>query len=272
LKLKTKVLGAASALALAGGLVSVAAPAIAAVTSAGSCHDAVSLIKLTGPVKGQGLGDQTVPVKIAGNLAKDLTTKTVTPNAGSCTGTVTRVGDAHIPNGNNPALTPKSAAVSFVGDQSCAQGATATAVDATKANAYTAYGKLTWTFTQNYNDLINAAPKPYKMQAAITLLGFNPGGVDVVDIGGTVLSGASAGATVVGNIWEDPVVLAPHGTDPNTTLYKTGYNVDLNDAIGCADGTAGNANITAVLSSGGGTHNVSPLGGTATGLAFQFGE
>jgi hypothetical protein len=68
------------------------------------------------------------------------------------------------------------------------------------------------------------------------------------------------------------VALAPHGTDPTTTLYNTGYNVDLTDALGCADSTPGNANITAVLSSGGGTHNVSPLGGTASGIAFQFGE
>lgn len=267
MKLKTRVLGAASAMALAGGLVAVAMPASATITSVGSCHDTVSLIKLT-----PALGDQTQPIKAAGNIAKDAVTKTVTPNAGSCTGTVTRVGDAHVPNGANPALTPKSAAVSLLGNSSCANGATAQAADATAANAYPLNGKITWTFTQTYNDLISGAPKPYKMQADLGLLGFHPGSLDVVDVGGIVLSGADVGATVVGNIWEDPVALAPKGTDPTTTLYNTGYNVDLTDALGCADGTPNNATISQVLSSGGGTHNVSPLGGTATGTAFQFGE
>jgi hypothetical protein len=155
------------------------------------------LIKLTGLVKGQGLGDQTAQVKTAGNIAKDLTTKTVTPNAGACTGTVTRPGDAHVPNGANPALHPKSAASSLLGNASCANGATAQAVDATKANVYPLNGKITWTFNETYNDLTNGAPKPYKMQADIGLLGFVPGSLDVVDVGGIVLSGANVGASVV---------------------------------------------------------------------------
>jgi hypothetical protein len=226
----------------------------------------VSLVKLASTTKGVGLGDQTAQIKVTGALAKDQTSKT--PIAGNCSG-VTRTGDAHIPPPHTHAtLTPKAQTTALLGNLSCANGAAAVAADATAATAYPGNGKITWTFTQTYNDVITGLPKPFKMQADVALLGFNAGlGVDVVDVGGIVLSGVNAGAAVSGNIWEDPVALT-HGASG----YNTGYELDLVSAGGCADGTASNANILQVLSGGGGTSATSPLGGTANGLSFDFGE
>jgi hypothetical protein len=246
-------------------MAAVAAPASAAPTPVGACGGSVSLIKLTSAVKGQGLGDQTAYAKAAGNLAKDQTSKTAI--AGNCSG-ITRPGDTHIPfTGPISTLTPKSQAVSLTGNASCANGPTAEAADATAALAYPLNGKITWTFTQTYTDLITAKAKPYKMQAGVAALGFNPAGPDVLDIGGIVLSGVNAGAAVTGNIWEDPVAKTGGATG-----YNTGYELDLAAAVGCADGTAGNANLTQVLSGGGGSSATSLLGSSATGLAFAFGE
>jgi hypothetical protein len=333
-KLKTRVLGAAGALALAGGMVATAMPAQAAVTPAGQCQGSVSFIKITGPTKGVGLTDQTQNgIKTAGNLAKDAGTHAAI--AGSCTGTVTRPGDAHVPGGANPTLTPKSQAVSLLGNASCANGAPAQAADATAANAYPLNGKITWTFNETYNDLVTAAPKPYKMQAAVALLGF--AGLDTVDVSGIVLSGADAGANVGGTIWEDPVAkggkyrtvtdlqrtngsanvisatakfaatdvggtIVGTGIPSGTTIasvtdlshatmsanatstgtgsatlngdaYNTNYNLDLTNALGCATATPNDANITQVLSGGGGSSSTSVLGTTGVpGISFQFGE
>jgi hypothetical protein len=245
-------------------MVAVAAPASAVPTPVGACDSSVSLIKLKGPVKGSGLGDQTVPVKASGNLAKDQTTKVAI--GGNCSG-ITNPLDTHIPFAGPLALTPKSQAVSLKGNASCASGATAEAADASAAAAYPLNGKITWTFNETYTDLITAKVKPYKMQAGIAALGFNPAGPDVLDIGGLVLSGVNAGAAVLGNIWEDPVAKTGGATG-----YNTGYELDAAPALGCVDGTAGNANILQVLSGGGGSSATSLLGSTAAGLAFQFGE
>jgi hypothetical protein len=166
--------------------------------------------------------------------------------------------------------------VSLTGNASCASGATAVAADATAASAYPLNGKLTWTFTQTYTDLITAKIKPYKMQAALSLLGFDPVLPDVVNLGGQVLTGVNAGALLAttasgpspSNIWEDPV-----SKTGGASGYNTGYELDLASAVGCADGTAGNANILQVLSGGGGASSTSLLGSAPTnGLIFEFGE
>jgi hypothetical protein len=243
-----------------------------AVTSVGSCQDTVLFVRVSGIVAGVGLQDQTAPVKMTGSIARDITTGTVTPNAGSCAGTVTRLGDPHVPGGNNPTLTPKSEVVSLSGDASCANGAAAQAVDATAANAYPMNGKITWTFIQTYTDLVTGLPTHYKMQADVAVLGLASSTFDVFNVGGIVVSGADAGATIGGNIWEDPVGLVlPHEIGP--TLYNTGYALDVNNGVlNCEDGTPGNVLIVTEMISGGGTHAVSPLGSTATGLTFQFGQ
>ncbi len=296
LKLKSKLVAGASSLVMAGGMILVAAPAAHATPviidttggpqQVGVCTDTVQLVKLTTAVKGVGLGDQTLDnVKAAGNVAKDQNSHLVVNGGGSCSG-VTPHGDKHIPfptSGSNgvSGLTAKSAAVSITGNASCAQDAGGTAFDqendATADNAYPLHGKITWTFNNTYNDLITAAPKPYKMQAMVNVLGFsaNPLTPDVIDLGGMVLSGVNAGAIVGGSVWFDPVV-----KDGGAAGYNTGYDVDLGAAVGCQDDTetpsthpaqVNDANIGTVLS-GGGPATPSLLGSTTPGITFTFGE
>ncbi len=230
-------------------------------TAVGSCQDSVSLFKIK-----PTLTDQTqVGVKIAGNLAKDQTTKLPVNNGGTCTGVV-RPGDTHVPQPTG-ALNPKSQAVAFLGNTGCANGATAQAVDATAALQYPPTGKITWTFTQTYTDLLTSLVKPYKMQAAVSIVGLSATQPDVANLSGIVLSGVNPGAAVNGGVWEDPVALT-HGV----TGYNTGYELDLTSAAGCADGTANNATIAQVLSGGGSTATPSLLGTVTGPLVFTVGQ
>jgi hypothetical protein len=300
LKLKSKLVAGASSLVMAGGMIGLAAPAAHAAVvlspviidttagpqTVGNCSNAVQLIKLTTPVKGVGLGDQTRDnVKAAGNLAKDQTTHVAVNGGGTCSG-VTPHGDKHIPfpatgSQGESNLTAKSMAVSITGNASCAQDAPASPGpatfdienDATKNNAYPLHGKITWTFNETYNDLITALPKPYKMQAMVQVLGFSDTLVDVIDVGGTVLTGVNAGAAASGSVWFDPVAK----TGGNTG-YNTGYEIDLFTAVGCQDdpavgpgATVDNANLLQVLS-GGGASTPSLLGSVTGGIDFSFGE
>jgi len=275
LKLKTKLVAGAGSLVMATSMMAMAAPAAhAVVTTLGSCSGSVSLVKLSTAVKGVGLTDQTQRnIKAAGGLAKDQSTKLIVNNGGSCSG-VYRAGDKHVPSpavgGGNTILSTLNTTVqatSLLGNAGCASGAGAVAVDATAADAYPLTGKITWKFAQQYTDLLTLAPKNYAMQAAISLLGFSQTQADVIDVGGTVLTGVNAGATVSGDIWEDPV--AKTG---NSDQYNTGYTLDLPSAVGCADGTANNANILQVLSGAGGASATSLLGSTTSGISFKTGE
>lgn len=115
---------------------------------------------------------------------------------------------------------------------------------------------------------LNALAKPFAIQADVEALGFNAAaGPDVLDIGGIVLKGAGVGAIVSGNIWFDPVAKTggPSG-------YNTGYELDLAQALGCADGTPNNATIGTILSGGGGGSSTSLLGSSASGAVFSLGE
>jgi hypothetical protein len=275
LRLKTKLVSGAGSLLMATGLLAVAAPAAhGTVTTVGSCGGAVQLVKLSSPVKGVGLGDQTTrSIKIAGALAKDQTSKQLVNGGGTCSG-IYRAGDKHVPappvgSGNTvlSTLNALSQSVSLLGNVSCANGAPAIAVDANASDAYPATGKITWKFSQQYTDLLTSSPKNYAMQADVVLLGFDPSQLDVVDIGGIGLTGVNAGANVSGQIWEDPVAKTGGGSG-----FNTGYELDVASAAGCADTTPNNANLTIVLSGGGGASTTSLLGGTASGLSFKTGE
>jgi hypothetical protein len=285
LKLKGKVLAGASALAMASGVIGLAAPAAhAVVTTVGSCTGQISLVKLTSPVKGQGITDQTVRGdKASGALAKDVSNPAKPVIGGTCSG-VYRAGDVHVPSsavgGGNTAVssTLLTEATAVSGNASCANGATAQAVDATKNDAYPLNGKITAKFAATYTDNVTLATKNFTMQADIQALGFDAVQPDVLAIGGIVLSGVNAGALLetaqtgtASNVWFNPVVLAPKGTDPNTTMYKTGYNLDLGNAANCANGIANDVNLTLVLLGGGGTSATSGLGSTTNGLIFEFG-
>lgn len=259
--LKTRLLVGASTLTLAaGGMLVAAAPAAhAAPTVIGGCGGAVLLGTIT-----PALTDQTqIGVVAKTKLLKDQTTKVAI--SGNCAVAV-RPGDPIQPAGglaNGGTLTPKAEAASLLGNSSCANGATAVAADATAAAAWPLNGKITWTMTQ-----LNALAKPFAIQADVEALGFNAAaGPDVLDIGGIVLKGAGVGAIVSGNIWFDPVAKTggPSG-------YNTGYELDLAQALGCADGTPNNASIGTILSGGGGGSSTSLLGSSASGAVFSLGE
>jgi len=273
LKLKTKLVAGAGSLVMATSMMAMAAPAAhAVVTTVGSCQGSVPLIKISNTVKGEGLRDQTRrSVKVAGGLAKDQTSKAAI--GGTCSG-IYRAGDKHVPSsapgGGNTVLstlTTITQATSLLGNASCANGASAIAVDATANDAYPLNGKVTWKFNETYTDLITSAPKNFTMQAGIALLGFDTSQLDVVDVTGLVTVGVNAGANVSGKIWEDPV--AKTG---GSSGFNTGYELDLASAAGCADTTVDNSNIAIVLSGGGGASSTSLLGGTAGGLSFKTGE
>jgi hypothetical protein len=281
LKLKSKLLAGAGTLVVAGSMMAAAAPsAHAAVTNVGTCQGSVSLVKLSSPVKGVGLTDSTQRgIKATGALAKDQTSKTAI--AGTCSG-VYRAGDTHVPSGpvggGNTVLstlTPKAQATALLGNATCAQ---APEVDPNANDAYPLNGKVTWTFLETYTDLITAAPKPFKMQADVALLGIaqHGDGADVVEVGGIVLSGVNAGAALAtfathgafkSSIWEDPVAKTGGASG-----YNTGYELDLGPAVGCVDGNPNTANILQVLTGGGGASATSLLGSSANGLLFAFGE
>ena len=57
-----------------------------------------------------------------------------------------------------------------------------------------------------------------------------------------------------------------------SVLQKVGAAVLRAGAAGCADGTPNNANITLVLSGGGGASSTSLLGDTGGGVNFSFSE
>ena len=198
-------------------------------------------------------------VKVTGALAKDQTSKLAIP--GTCAAPI-RPGDPHVPA--PPAtLTPKSETLSLFGNASCS----APANDPNVADAYPETGKVTWTMNETYVDLVTAKVHPYKIQAAVSVLGINPGGADVLDLGGIVLTGLAPGARVTGNVWQDPVVKTGGATG-----YNTGYVLDLAASAGCADATPGNATITKLLIGGGSTSATSLTGSSATGLTFSLGE
>ena len=241
-------------------------------TSATSASDQFTFVAPGGPTvigncEGQvvlatpspALTDVTHAVKIAGALAKDQTSKAAI--GGTCSAPA-RPLDTHVPQ-PPMTLTPKSEAFSISGNASCA----APANDPNAAEAYPLNGKVTWTMNETYTDLVTGKVHPYKMQAALTVLGFSAAGPDVVNVKGIVLSGLAPGATVTGSLWQDPVVKTG-----GSTGYNTGYVLDTTGAAGCADATPNNASITKLLIGGGGSASSSLLGSTAAGLTFSVGE
>ncbi len=192
-------------------------------------------------------------------LLKDQTTKALL--GGSCTAPP-RTGDPNIPPASG-AVNPKAVAAALTGNAACS----APVDDPNSAAAWPLNGKITFTMTQTYTDMVKLTVKPYQIQADISLLGTGSGGPDTVDVGGIVLKGLGAGAIVKGDLWQDPVTL----TGGNTG-YNTGYTLDLVGAAGCADATPGNASITNTMFGGGSASSASLIGSVANGLEFTLGE
>jgi hypothetical protein len=269
MKIRTRVLAAAGAVAMAGSFAAFAAPgANAVVKQVGTCTGSLTLDTITPP-----LSDQTVVgTKIVGVLMK--TEAGVLVN-GQCSGVAplvaipVRPGDPHLPQPTGD-LHAKLQAVALLGNPTCASGA-AVAHDANAANAWPESGTVSFTFNETYNDLIGGALHNYTMKSNISLLGFNPANLDQVDLGGVnVNTGVGAGLTLTGSVWEDPVVKSD--TD-STDIYNVGYELNIAQAIGCTDTTPNNAHIAQVESGGGGTTSTSLLGSTGIpGISFQTGE
>jgi hypothetical protein len=204
-------------------------------------------------------------VKLNGALA--AVQHTTTKIGGTCTGQP-RPGDTHIPAA--PAsLTPRAETLTLLGNATCARGPDVPLDTAANAHSWPLNGKVTWTMNETYTDPTTGLVHPYKIQAAITILGTgeNGNGADVSDVGGIVLTGLVPGAIVRGSIWQDPVVKTGA-----VSGYNTGYELDLNAAAKCADGTANDAQISKVLIGGGGTSATSLTGSVAEGVKFETGQ
>jgi hypothetical protein len=231
-------------------------------TVVGSCTGQVLLATFFDAVSKAAttLGDQTVAnIGLKTKLLKDQTTKQAI--AGDCSAAV-RPGDPiHPAGGLVSPLTPKAVAGKLIGNAGCASGAGIPA-DANAAAQWPLSGKVTWTMTQA-NDLV----KPYQIQAQVSIRGFDPVQADVVNLGGLVLKGAAVGASVSGSLWQDPVALTG-----GPTGYNTGYELDLAQAAGCANGTPGDASISSVLIGGGAGSATSLLGSNADGVIFTVGQ
>lgn len=262
---KTRAISAAGALVMAGGMTAFAAPAANAVdTPAGSCTGSQSLGKLV-----PGLGDQTAPVVVTTALLSNLGTGVPagTKKGGSCTGLLVPFNN---PGGAIPGtVTPKAIAAKLTGISSCASNPTAVAADQTAANKFAITGKQTVTMSQ-----LDGLAKPFQIQAYLTIKGFTPGTLDVIEVTGLITKGPSIGATVGGQLYEDPVSkfgpTSPAGPVPAKPWPNgyTGYGLDVTtgNPLGCTDGTAGNANITQVAVGDG----PSLLGSPSTGLSFKY--
>jgi hypothetical protein len=268
-KLKTRLLAGASTLAIGGSMFLAAAPVASAdPTPIGGCSGSVGLATFTDAAGlASELGDQTaIGITVKTKLLKGKTSKATLGGACQAVG---RPGSPEMAGGQPTPLllTPKALSGKLQGNLGCAQGPTAQAVDATAAATWPANGKLTWTMTTT-----NGAGKPWQIQADVALLGFSPDFPDVVNVGGIVLKGAAVGATVLGDLWQDPVALETVGVQDPSDIYDTGYKVDTGPALGCADGTAGNAHITMTEFGSGGTSATSLLGSNTNGIVFLLGQ
>ncbi len=265
---KTRAIGAVSALAVAGGMVAFAAPAANAVdTPAGSCSGSRSLAKLI-----PNLGDQTAPFVMTTSLMSNLGTgiPAGTKIGGSCTGLLVPVNN---PGGAIPGtVTPKAIAAKLTGIGSCATGAIPIAADATYANRFALTGKLTSTMSQ-----LDGLGKPFQIQQYLTSVGFRPGDAisDVAVMTGLVVKGPSVGATVSGQLYQDPISkfgplsgAGPIPAKPWPSGY-TGYGLDIvaGNPIGCTDAIPGNVGMTQ-LEIGDGTSLLGNAG--VTGLSFSY--
>jgi hypothetical protein len=262
---------------MAGGLMTVTAPAASAVPIGfGSCSGALVLAKIS-----PGLVDTPQNETITTSLLKNTITKS--PIGGTCTGMLESPQDTAL-NGPPPATVEVGAvATKLVGATSCQSG---------EPGGYPQTGKQT---ISSVPSQVTALGKKWQIQAYITLEGYDPSALDVVDVTGLVSKGLSIGAVETATYWENPVV---KGTDPegdgknNPTadganhsdddIFNAGYSVDDNYALSvlvrCLSGTAeGEVSqsdaITQVALGGGGATSPDPLlGGTANGATFASGN
>ncbi len=172
------------------------------------------------------------PEALSTGLLKNLSTKL--PIAGTCNF-----------GGVATTLTPHSFSFKVAGSTKC----TATAADAPTV------GKLS--VTMNETDPVTT--KPYVLQAYVRRTpAVDPNAPDIALYQGTITNGEEAGMTIVGTLYEDPVVKAPKGV-----VTTTGYVDSHTDLTHCQ---AGSATISTVQIGSG----TSMFGGNASGLHFGY--
>jgi hypothetical protein len=262
---------------MAGGMIAMAAPsASAAPTPAGTCGGGVVLGKVN-----PGLTDTPTNETVTTAVLKDTTTKAAI--GGTCNNMVQNAQDTAL-NGAPPAsISIGSIATKLIGTASCQAGET---------GVYPLTGKQT---TSSVTTQLNNLGKKWQLQAYVTIQGFDPSALDVVDVTGLVSKGLSVGAVETATYWENPVVkgVDPEGDGTNNptadganhnddNIFNTGYSVDdnyaLNVLVGCLSGSpegeVSQANaITSVAIGGGGATAASPLlGSTANGASFALGQ
>ncbi len=272
MSIKTKLIGGVSALALAGGLIAVAAPAAnAAVTTIGTCQNLLAQgtakSSTINPATGKAYGIADVD-----NIDGSIGAKGVDPNTlkGTNLGTCSFPSNATngVPNANKPVGTWTSGTKSVIKwstklysrefDCNTQDGAAGPLPE--DKTEWSPSGALSISFSE-----LTTAGKPVSILAAITVDGFtdpdsNPATPsDVVAFHGLVSKGAALGADVAGETEFDPTVKDKAAVYPGTGAYF-GYSFDLLGALGCADTTPNNANIT--------TFNNGSVGGNSQLLAL----
>jgi hypothetical protein len=273
LSIKKRLIGGASTLALAGGMLAFAAPAAhAAVTTIGTCQNLLAL----GTAKSATINPSTgKPYGITDmdNLDGALGTKGVDPavnkgtNLGTCSFPVNvaqGVPDSSKPVGlwaNGTKTITKWGTKLYSREFDCNIN------DTSDTTEWSPSGALSLTFSD-----LNAQAKANSITAQVTVDGFAPPtppntSSDVVNFHGIVTKGAALGADVAGQTEFDPIVADK--TQLTGTPYF-GYQYDLANALGCQTPTVGDANITAFMN-GSVAGKSQLLGNNVSGITFTKG-
>jgi hypothetical protein len=267
LSIKTRLIGGASALVLAGSMMAFAAPAAnATVLSVGGCTNLLALGTAKSTTVGAGITDSD-------NQDVALSTKGVDPNTlkGTNLGACGFNGGLSTPDSDKPVVKGFSGIKNVLkwGTKLASVEADCNVNDTTDNTEWPLAGSLSITFTQ----LTATTLKNEAMSGYVTVDGFtdpdnNPGTPsDVVAFHGIVIKGVAVGSDIAGETEFDPTV--KDKTQTTATPYF-GYQYDLGNAGGCADNVANNANITAFNNgSVGGQSQL--LGLPVSGINFTIG-
>jgi hypothetical protein len=281
LSIKTKLIGGASALAIAGGMLAFAAPAAnAAVVQIGSCQNLLALGTAKSATinpstgKNYGITDQD-------NLDGAIGAKGVDPNTlkGTNLGSCSFPSNATqgVPNSDKPVGTWTSGTKNLTkwSTKLYSREFDCDTTDTTDTTEWSPSGALSMTFTQ----ITTTTLKNEALTAQVTVDGFtdpdnNPATPsDVVGFHGIVTKGDALGSDVTGETEFDPTIKDKTVTYPtpsaNTGAYF-GYNFDVGAALGCTTATKGDANIT-LFNNGSVGGNSQLLGIPVAGIKFFKG-
>jgi hypothetical protein len=276
LSIKTKLIGGASALAIAGGMLAVAGPpAGAVVTTIGTCNNLLALgsakSSTINPSTGKAYGITDLD-NLDGSIGSKGVDRNVVKgtNIGSCN-FPSNVAEG-VPDGGKPV------AVWSNGTKTLTKWSTklfsrefdCDVTDTTDTTEWAPSGTLSMTFTQ----IIASTGKNAAITAAVTVDGFtdpdnNPATPsDVVSFHGLVTKGAALGADVSGETEFDPTI--KDKTQTTGTPYF-GYQFDVGGALGCSTPAKGDANILLFNNGDDGAGNSQLLVLPVAGVTFTKG-